>query len=180
MLIDPRQSLLLIVDIQEGLVPVMADPRNVLHHTRILSRAANRLEIPILATEQYPRGIGPTMGEIKEFIPENAIVEKIHFSAARDPSVMQRIQAAGRNQIIICGIESHICVLQTALSLQTSGYRTVVVLDAVSSRREESKMAAMARLADNGIELATTEMVVFEWLERGGTPEFKDIQPLVK
>jgi hypothetical protein len=180
MLIDAGRSGLLIVDVQEGLAPVMADPRRIYRGCGLLMRAAGRLGLPLLVSEQYPKGLGRTVGELLELAPEDAVVEKIHFSCAADPAIRSRLDGWGRRQIVVAGIEAHVCVLQTALGLKAIGYEPVVVADACSSRSPDNHTAAMSRLAANGVEVATVEMVVFEWLHRAGTPEFKDLSQLIK
>lgn len=180
MLIDAARSCLLIVDVQDSLAPVMFDPRRVYRGCGLLMRAAARLELPVVISEQYPKGLGRTAGELLALAPEEAVMEKLHFSCAHDPAIRARIDGLGRPRIVIAGIESHICVLQSALGFKAAGYEPVVVADACASRTEANFNAAMARLADNGIEIATVEMVIFEWLHRAGTSEFKELSALVK
>lgn len=180
MLIDPRQSALLVVDIQERLAPATFDPGRVVAGAGLLMQAAARLDLPVLVSEQYPKGLGPTVEPLRALAPAGAVVEKLHFSCADEPAVMARLDGLGRSQAVIVGMEAHICVLQTALGLAARGWRPVVVADATASRTEASHQAAMARLAAAGVVVATVEMVLFEWLQRAGTPEFKELSRLVK
>lgn len=180
MLLDAKRSSLLIVDVQENLAPVMADPRQVYRHCGILLRAAERLEIPVAVSEQYPKGLGPTVGELLALAPEGAQVEKMHFSCAAAPQVKARLESFGRDLVVVAGIEAHVCVLQSALGLQEAGYRVAVVADACSSRDPANHRAAMERLSHNGVEVVTTEMAVFEWMHCAGTPEFKELSKLIK
>lgn len=181
MILDAARSILLIVDIQEGLSPVMADPRSVLRNSALLLRAAQRLEIPVVISEQYPKGLGHTVGELLELAPAGAVIEKIHFSCAQTAAIQERLKSfPERDQMVIAGIEAHVCVLQSALGLQEAGWRVAVVADACSSRNPANHLAAMERLRANGIEVVTTEMAAFEWVHCAGTPEFKDIIALVK
>lgn len=180
MLIQADRSCLLIVDVQTGLAPVMFDPRRVYRGCGLLLRAATRLEIPVLVSEQYPKGLGHTAGELLDLAPEGAVMEKLAFSCAADDGIRARVEALGRRQIVIAGIESHVCVLQSALGFKELGYDVAVVGDACASRVEASFHSAMARLAANGVEVVTTEMTVFEWLHHAGTPEFKDLSALIK
>lgn len=180
MLIDAKRSSLLIVDVQENLAPVIADPRGVYRGCTILLRAAGRLGIPVLVSEQYPKGLGHTMGEVLAEAPAGAVVEKMHFSCAAEPAVMERLTAFDRPQVVIAGIEAHICVLQTALGLRAAGLEVFVVADACSSRDPANHRAAMDRLAANGVEVVTVEMALFEWLHCAGTPEFKELSRLIK
>ena len=180
MLIEAERSSLLIVDVQQGLAPVMSDPRRVYRGCGLLLRAANRLGLPVVVSEQYPKGLGPTVGELLELAPEGSVMEKLHFSCAHDEAMRARFDGLGRDQIVLAGIESHICVLQSALGLQDAGFKPVVVADACASRDPANYEAAMARLAAAGITVATVEMVIFEWLRRAGSPEFKDLSALIK
>ncbi|CAA7614189.1 hydrolase [Magnetospirillum sp. UT-4] len=180
MLIDARRSALLIVDVQENLAPVMADARAVYKGCTILLKAAARLGLPVLVSEQYPKGLGRTMGELREHVPDGAVVEKLHFSCAAEPALKERVDGLGRDHLVIAGIEAHVCVLQSALGFKAAGYQVFVVADACSSRDSANHRAALERMAANGIEVVTVEMVAFEWLHRAGTPEFKDISRLIK
>lgn len=180
MLMDAKRSSLLLVDVQENLAPVMADARSVYRGCGLLLRAAARLGIPVIASEQYPKGLGSTVGELAQLLPEGAVVEKIHFACSAEPAITDRLAGLGRDQIVIAGIEAHVCVLQSALGLKEKGYQVFVVADACSSRLAANHQAAMQRLAANGIGVVTVEMVAFEWLHRAGTPEFKDLVALIK
>ncbi|MEE9140119.1 MAG: hydrolase [Alphaproteobacteria bacterium] len=180
MLIDLEKSCLLVVDIQGKLLSVMEASGRVTANTAILLKAAARLGIPVLASEQYPKGLGPTADALGPLIPEGAVLEKTHFSCADVPEYRDRLGELGREQAVITGIEAHVCVLQTALGLKRQGYECFVVSDAVSSRTRENHAAAMDRLRGDGVGVVTTEMVLFEWLGRAGTPEFKELSALIK
>ncbi|TAN77867.1 MAG: hydrolase [Magnetospirillum sp.] len=180
MLIQAERSSLLIVDVQQGLAPVMAEPRRVYRGCALLMRAAVRLGVPLVVSEQYPKGLGHTVGELLELAPAGSVAEKLHFSCAADPAMLARFQESGRKQVVIAGIEAHVCVLQSALGLKAEGFEPVVVADACSSRTDASYQTAMRRLAANGVEVVTVEMVIFEWLHRAGTPEFKELSALIK
>jgi nicotinamidase-related amidase len=182
MLIGRDSSCLLVVDIQEKLLPAMQDPMLVVRNTGILMQAAARLGIPILVSEQYPQGLGPTVAELRHLAPADAVLAKTSFSCADDPGLRQRLADLKRPQAIICGIEAHVCVLQTALGLAgpNSGITPIVIADATSSRTIANRDAGVARLRTDGVEIATTEMAVFEWLGRAGTPEFKELSRLIR
>jgi nicotinamidase-related amidase len=180
MLLDAARSVLLIVDVQEKLLPAMAEPDAVVANGKILMEAAARLGVPVVVSEQYPKGLGPTVPALAALAAPESIMAKLHFSCAEDPAIGARLASLGRSQIVIAGIESHVCVLQTALGLGGKGVTSIVAADATSSRAPANKAAAMARFAANKIETVTTEMVVFEWLGRAGTPEFKDLSRLVR
>lgn len=180
MLMDVLRSQFLLVDVQENLVPVMTEARLVYRGCGLLLRAVARLGIPLTVSEQYPKGLGPTVGELRELVADEVVFAKTHFSCASDPVMADRFTALNREQVIIAGIEAHVCVLQTALELKAKGYQVFVVGDACSSRQESNHRAAMARLTANGVEVVSVEMALFEWLHRAGTPEFKDLVALVK
>lgn len=180
MLIDADRSGLMIIDVQEGLAPMMFDPRQVYRGCGILLRAALRLGLPLLITEQYPKGLGHTVGELRELAPDSAVMEKLHFSCAADPGIRAWAEGLGRPRLVLAGIESHICVLQSALGFKQAGFDPVVVADACASRTESNYQTAMARLTAAGVTVATVEMVLFEWLHRAGTPEFKELSRLIR
>lgn len=180
MLIERDRSLLLLVDVQERLLPAMIEPAGMLANCALLLRAAARLGVPILASEQYPQGLGPTVPELRALLPDGAVCAKTAFACTGDPEIQARLGAAGRDQVVICGIEAHVCVLQTALGLKAGGHAPIVVFDATTSRRPDSKEAALDRLRDNGIEVATAEMVLFEWLGRAATEEFRELSRLIR
>ena len=180
MLIDAARSLFLLVDVQENLGPVVADPRAVYRNCGLLLRAANRLGVPVLVSEQYPKGLGPTLGELRQLVPDDAVMTKMHFSCAADPAIAARVRGLGRDQIVVAGTEAHVCVLQTALGFKQAGYQVFVAGDACSSRVAANHASALARMAAAGIGVVTTESAVFEWLHVAGTPEFKDLIALIK
>jgi len=170
MLLDRKDCFLLVVDIQERLAPAVLDREEVVANAERLVRAATRLEVPVLMTEHCAAKIGPVLAGLRALVPPDAILPKVHFAAAREPGCAARF----------AGLETHVCVLQTAISLTEAGYRPFVVGDAVSSRRPGDKEAALARLRDAGIGLVTGEMAIFEWLARGDDPAFRDLLPLIK
>ena len=178
-------SQILVIDIQERLTPAMAEGQASVDNAAKLLRCAARLDVPTTITEQYRRGIGPTLPVILEAAgPQSAVFEKMSFSALQDEAIAAHVKQcalhSGRPQVVVTGIESHVCVLQTALDLVEAGLQAFVVVDAVTSRALSSKEAALQRLTANGVELVTTEMVIFEWLERAGTDDFRALLPLIK
>ena len=184
LLLDGKRSLLLVVDAQQGFAKAIPDLEATGARIAILARAAARLQVPILVTEQYPKALGPTLGPVAAALPaKTPVLEKSCFSACDLPewSSALRNLTKTRNQIILCGVEAHVCVLQTALDLiQDPDVAVHVPEDAVSSRRIPDKAAALRRLEAHGIQTVTTEMVVFEWLRRAGTDDFRELQGLVK
>ncbi len=173
-------SFLLIIDMQEKLVPAVEQPDRVVANAARLMSGAARLEVPILLTEHYPKGIGPIVPALRDLAPAGAVLEKIHFDAVSEPACAERFAALDRPQAVIAGTEAHVCVLQSALGLKQAGYEPYLVIDAVSSRNATDKAAPVARLRDAGVAAVTTEMVLFEWLARGDTAEFRDLLPLIK
>ena len=181
MLLDHRASLLLLIDIQEKLMPVMHEPQRVIANAAILLGAAYRLGVPVIVTEQYPKGLGHTVPEIAGLIRDrDAIMPKIAFSAAADASTMARLRQSRRGQVVIAGAEAHVCVLQTAIALVQAGYQVFVAADATSAREQRNVDLAMDRLALNGISVISTEMALFEWLARAGTEEFRELSRLIR
>lgn len=176
MLMNRQDSLLLVIDVQERLAPAMDNPRQVISNGAKLVGVAKAMNVPFLITEQYPQGLGQTMVDIRQEAGEGAAYyDKIHFSCAKEEKIMSAIKASGKKQIILAGAETHICLLQTAMDLQKQGYEVFVVSNACSSRDANQNMMALQRLAHNNIDIVTSEMVIFEWLEKAGTEEFKQI-----
>ena len=180
MLLDCERSVLIVIDVQERLAPAMHDLPRFLRNTEILMRAAARLQVPMIVTEQYPKGLGRTVEAIAALAPPEAVVEKISFSAAGSDGFERRFSELGRDEPVICGIEAHVCVLQTALRLRERGPKTWMVRDATTSRQPDSANAAYERSAAAGVDLITTEMAVFEWLRQAGTPLFREVSALIK
>lgn len=181
LIMDADQSILVVIDVQEKLAPAMNDPRRVLHNGARLLKGARRLDVPVVATEQYPQGIGPTMFDLRSLLPNDAVVQKMTFSAANTPAVVERLESlGGRRQLVVMGTEAHVCVQQTALGFVDLGWQVFVVADACSSRMVADQDASYARMAAAGCTMVTTEMVLFEWLREAGTPAFKDLLPLIK
>jgi nicotinamidase-related amidase len=185
LLLDAARSVLLIVDAQQGFAKAIPDLEAVGVRMEILVKAAARLGVPVIVTEQYPKALGNTLGPVAAALPANTpILEKLCFSACDLPewtSALRKHKDAGRDQLILCGVEAHVCVLQSALDLlQDSDVAVHVPEDAVSSRRPSDKSAALRRMESHGVVMVTVEMVVFEWLRKAGTEEFRELQGLVK
>ncbi|GAB6054346.1 hydrolase [Magnetospira thiophila] len=180
MLMRTDESVLLLIDVQEKLLPAMADREAVVANGRKLLAGAAALEVPRLVSEQYSKGLGPTVAGLADGIEGAARIEKMTFSCARDQVWSETFAALDRRQAVVAGIEAHVCVLQTVADLLESGVSVFLVADAISSRRPENKRLACERMARMGAQVVSTEMVLFEWMERAGTPVFKDIQPLLK
>lgn len=180
-LLNVSDSVLALIDIQEKFRPTIAGMEDLIRRAQILARAAVRMGVPVLVTEQYAKALGPTSPEIKQVLPDSqAYPEKLCFSSVGCDPFRGSLAASKRKQVVMAGIETHVCVMQTGLELLAEGYAVYVVADAVSSRKGSDREAALRRLERHGAELVTTEMVIFEWLRKAGTPEFKELQALIK
>ncbi len=171
---------LLIIDIQERINAVMKFRDRVVKNSAKLINGFKILNVPIFITEQYRKGLGPTDKLIWEALDQPKIVDKMDFSCCAALPLMEQLRAKKIKQVVVCGIETHVCVMQTCLDLLAEGFQVHLVSDAISSRRKLDHEAAMDRMEQAGIILTTTEAVLFELLERAGTPEFKQISQLVK
>jgi nicotinamidase-related amidase len=169
---------LLVVDVQEKLIPLIADHQRIVWNVRRLIEGAKILGIPVAATEQYPKGIGPTVPELAKRL--GPIPAKLAFSCCGCPEIFREWQARGLHKILVCGIEAHVCVQQTVLDLLSNGWRIYIAADAVGSRREIDYRTALGRMDAAGATLTTTEAALFEWCRVAGTPEFRQISQLVK
>jgi len=173
MLLERAQSTLLLIDVQEKLTPLVMQSSAVIERCRWLMELAGELSVPQLISEQYPKGLGATITVLQSLVPEDAIIEKIQFSSWAEKGMQERLQFINNKQIILMGIETHVCVLQTAIDLLNAGFEVFVVVDAVSSRYEIDHKYGLKRMKQEGVQLVTAEMVFFEWLKQAGTPEFK-------
>ncbi len=179
-MLDRNAVVLMVIDYQEKLVPKILGVDTILEKAVKLIRFARELEIPILCTEQYPKGLGSTVGTITAELANVPRLEKTAFGCLGDPKIAQTIGNTGKKQLLLTGIEAHVCVMQTALAALTDGYEVFVPRDAVGSRIESEYEAGLHRLEKAGAELVTTEMALFELLREAGTPEFKKALPLIK
>lgn len=174
--IEREKSALLLIDFQSRLMPAIEDGPAILANARRLLDAAELLGVPVLITEQNAKGLGPTAAELRP--SGDRIAHKMAFDACREPGFLDRLPA-GRD-LVVAGCETHVCVLQSVLGLLRAGRRIFLVRDAVGSRRAESKETAIRRMARNGAEIVTTEMVLFEWLGTAEDPHLRDLLALVK
>lgn len=174
MLIHADRSVFLLIDVQERLYPAIHDGAQVLEHNRWLIRIAQRLAVPVICTEQYPQGLGPTLPALRDLLPETAIVAKTHFSAVPEGGIFAA-PGGDRAQFIVSGTEAHVCVQQTVLDLLDSGRRVFVVDEASGSRRPSDKALALERMRRHGADIVSREMVAFEWLRQAGTDLFREI-----
>jgi nicotinamidase-related amidase len=181
MLLHASKASLLIVDIQERLLPAMLEPERVIERTRILMKTAETLQIPVTVSEQYPKGLGRTAPGLATNTA--SIFEKLSFSCWRDDAMKAHFikrHESGRPLVIVAGIEAHVCVMQSCIDLCNAGFGVFAVADAISSRKSESAALAFERMRGAGIQVINTEMAVFELLEKAGTVEFKTLSALIK
>jgi nicotinamidase-related amidase len=173
-LIDATDSQLLLVDFQARLMPAIAGGPEAVANARRLAEAARLLAVPILTTEQNPKGLGATVPELQGFGP---VVTKTAFGACAEPAFRAALDPA--RALVVTGCEAHVCVLQTVLGLRAEQRRVYVVADAVGSRAPDNRAAAIARMAAHGAEIVTTEMTIFEWLRDAAHPRFQTARKLV-
>ncbi|HEX9241789.1 MAG TPA: hydrolase [Anaeromyxobacter sp.] len=179
--LDRARAAVLVIDIQSRLTPAMPPDAlaRVVKYTRALVGAAKELGLPVLATEQYPKGLGPVLAEVREVLPSPPL-EKVHFSCGADPAFAAALEKTGRRQVIVCGMETHVCVFQTVRDLVASGYEVHVCADAVSSRTEEHRRVGLELCREAGAVVTTAETAIFDLLHRAATDEFKKVSPLVR
>ena len=178
--IDRVDTALVIVDVQERLAAVMDQRRKVIGNCRRLIEGAKILGMPVVVTEQYPRGLGPTEEELRGALPAFEPVEKISFSCCGEPKFMDAVGALGRKKIILAGMETHVCVLQTCIELLNGAFSVHLVRDAVCSRTKENWLVGVGMMRDAGAVISSTETLLFQLLGEAGTEEFKAISRLVK
>ncbi len=174
------KSALLIIDIQERIIPVINQHETVIENTIKLIKGFKVLGVPIFYTEQYPKGLGPTVQTIKEELGDDEAIQKLSFSCSGAGELFDMFKQKNLSQIVVCGIESHVCVQQTVLDLLANGFQVNLAADAVSSRRVKDYEIALARMRTHGTEVTTTESILFELLNVCATPEFKQISKIVK
>ena len=177
MLLTAEGSVLLLIDLQQRLMPAIYDGETVLARAVRLAEAARLLDVPVCATEQNPAGLGPTVPPLAAY--PRTVLAKTAFSAAEDPG-FPGLLPAGTTQIVLAGCEAHVCVLQTVLGLVGRGHRVVLAADAVGSRDPADQAVAIDRARQHGAEVVTSEMVLFEWLRDSRHPKFRDVQKLLK
>ena len=175
-----ERTIALMIDFQERLFPFIHQNEKLLNNVPILIEGLKALGIHIFVTEQYVKGLGPTVEPIAKALGDIKRIEKMSFSCCDEPRIMEGIAVAARENIIIAGIESHVCVLQTVVDFARNGYHPIVVEDCISSRKENDKRIAMERMKKEGAFITTYESILFELLRYSGTEQFKAISRLVK
>ncbi|MFZ1730347.1 MAG: hydrolase [Bacteroidota bacterium] len=179
-MLSTAHALLLVIDVQGKLADLAWRSEMLQKNIRILLESMKVLEMPILATEQYPKGLGPTVPAIAELLGDEPVIEKSSFSCCGEFAFETRLTELHKTDIIVCGIETHVCVYQTVRDLLGLGYHVHLVTDAVSSRTEENWKLGVSACASLGAKTTSTEMVLFELLEESGTERFKAVSKLVK
>ena len=174
--LETNRTALIVVDVQEAFRPAVGEFDAVAHNAGVMVQAARVLGLPIVVSEQYPKGLGSTVPEVAAHLDATEPLEKVVFSACRADG----FDLDGRDQALVCGIEAHVCVAQTVADLLDEEVDVQVAGDAVSSRTAVNRRAGLAKMEASGAMLTSTEMALFELLGRAGTPEFKQVQALVK
>lgn len=175
-----EDTAVVVVDVQDRLLPHIANSEETVRNCRILIEGAKILGLPLLLTEQYPKGLGPTTPALLEALGATRKIEKLSFSCAGSEEFRQALSDLNRRQLVLCGIESHVCVIQTALDLLAGGAQVHIAADAISSRRAEHRLLALERLRREGAIITVVESVLFELMEVAGTDEFKAIAKLIR
>ncbi|PWD98105.1 hydrolase [Marinilabilia rubra] len=180
MRITKDSALAMVVDVQERLFPHIYENEQLEKNIKILVDGLKTLGIPVIVTEQYKKGLGETIPSLATMVEEYPHNEKTAFSCCDDPGIMETIELTTRRSVILAGIESHICLLQTALDLKERGFHPIVIEDCVGSRNPENKRIAMTRLVQEGVLISSYESILFELCRFAGTDQFKAISKLVK
>lgn len=179
-ILNKDDTILLVVDVQERLVKAL-DKDIVVKKASILAQAAKILGIPVMVTEQYPNGLGHTVPQVSQHLPQDTpMFEKTAFSAFRAEGFANALKATGRKQLVVCGIETHVCVHQSVADLLENGFEVYVAKDACASRAKYEFKQGIERMQANGAKISCVEIILFEWLQDAKTPNFKEIQALIK
>ena len=171
---------LIVVDVQGKLAQLMYDKHVLFKNIQILIKAAKILDIPVLWCQQCPDSLGPTVPEIAQLLAANEPIDKAAFSCCGSEEFNARLNELARQQVLLCGIEAHVCIYQTAVDLLRKGFGVDVIAEAVSSRTAENKQIALSRMAGQGVNISCTEMALFELLKTAAHPQFKQIAKLIK
>lgn len=169
---------LLVIDVQEKLVPRIAGASGMVRNIAFLLNVAKLLSVPVQATEQYPRGLGSTIPELLPYLPDRP--EKVAFSSCAAPGIVETFQRQARPKLVLTGIETHVCVLHSALDLLSAGFRVFLPVDALGARYRVDHDTALRRLEQAGAALTTTESAAFEWMGAANHPQFKEVSRLVQ
>lgn len=175
-----EESALLIIDFQQSMIKAIASWEQIADKVHQLIQSANTLAVPILLTEQYRKGLGETLPQLLQNIDSPMVIHKEHFSACLEPDFLPSIASLHRSKIVVVGMETHVCVLQTCLDLLKSGYQVHLVADAVASRTDANRGIAIDLLRQAGAVITSTEIVIFQWVCRANTDTFRKILPIIK
>ncbi len=178
--LELHRTALVVVDIQEKFRDLIHGMDQVTAGSSQLIRFCQSLDIPILVTEQYPRGLGVTVSEIRRLFKSFSVIEKTHFSCCGNNDFNEALKKLGRDQIILCGIETHVCVYQTAFDLLHQGKQVAVAVDAVSSSSAAKREIGLKRMSEIGVQSMGVQMLMFEILKKAGTDQFKKVAPILK
>lgn len=178
-IIDKKKTVFVLIDIQDKFIPVIKDIDKLISNSNILVKASEILNIPLIVTEQYPKGLGHTYEKI-DLPDKKYLIEKVSFSCFESEKFIKKIKELKVNSIVLFGIEAHVCILKTALDALKNNLDVYVVADAISSRTAENKSIAIERMRQSGVFIVSTEMILFQLLDKAGTEEFKLISKLVK
>lgn len=173
MLLEKDNSLLFLIDVQEKLAPLVLNHESIINRAEWVLKLAQKLSVPYWVCEQYPKGLGPTVAQLSNFKTSDNIIEKTNFSCAHEPLFQAQIQNVFKKQVIFVGIETHVCVLQSAMQCLDDGLEVYIVVDAVSSRNQLDHQYGLKRLKHCGAQLITSEMLFFEWIKTSKHPDFK-------
>ena len=179
-MLEIKNTVLTIIDIQGNLAHAMHEKESLFKSVKQLIKGVTTLEIPIILTEQNPKGLGPTLPEIKELLPDVTPIPKMSFSCCDEKAYMDAVSAPGKKQALIAGIESHICVYQTSAALLDMGYEVQVAVDAVASRSPENRKLALKKMERMGVKMTCVEMALFELLKTAEHEKFRDIVRIIK
>lgn len=179
-MLKPDETVFVLIDVQGKLAQVMHQKEDLFRNLQILIQGLQALDIPVLWLEQYPEGLGPTIPEIAELLPDDAAIPKVCFSGCGQPEFRARLQDLKRKQVLVAGIEAHICVYQTVRDLLDMGHEVEVVADAVSSRTPVNRQVGLDRMSSMGASITSVEMLLFELLGEAGSDVFRQIAKLVK
>lgn len=178
--LNTHNSALILIDVQGKLARMMPDVSGLLARIGALLQAADKLGVPIIWLEQNPQGLGATLPELSALLAGRQPIIKQHFDACAEPDIHQRLSELTAEHLVVCGIEAHVCVYQTAMGLLALGKQVHVPVDAVASRYDEARHLAVQRLAQEGARLSNTDMLLFEWLGSAKHPEFRSVLELIK
>lgn len=179
-MLETKESVLVVIDVQGKLAQLMCEKAALFTNIAILIKSAKILNIPILWCQQNPKALGPTIEELAELLVDEEPIDKMSFSCYGDDKFREILKKTNRNQVILCGIEAHVCICQTAINLLEDDYKVYVVADAVSSRTEQNRQIALERMNNEGAIISSVEMTLFELLRTAEHEKFKEIARLIK